>query len=314
VRLSVISAERYRWDDPRPQEISVVFDRIRPADTVSAMASGLNRVIDGRVPSNRFVLMVTPLAGVVAGGVALAVGDGLTAAARAAISGGGTAFLAWAIAREVDPDTPLSACVAAIGAPWLLLLGYADLFGSALLLLGVRVLAGTTGSFLIAGDVAFLVAGAALAGTVPTGPAFVTAATVATVAAMIFEPTSRPLLIAAAGMAAAGGITGWLAGRGPVAHTSPGGAVLVVLAGGAVAGLISVVALRRIRSTADREEAGRVSTARIRMARVVVVLAGVVAWLWTGDPGVPAAAAAWVALTAVVVVFPFGRRGPGESG
>ena len=68
--------------------------------------TGLTRTIDFRYQSNRLAVLVTIAAGL----VGLAVGEDPIAAA---ISMAGAAFLGWAIAREIDPDRPISGSVAA---------------------------------------------------------------------------------------------------------------------------------------------------------------------------------------------------------
>ena len=91
----------------------------------------LGRPIDLRHASNRQAVAVT----LAAGGIALAAdvaNSGFTSEGwRASIAAAGGAFLAWALGRELDPDVPLTALVAAllsvgttllIGSPGLLLM------------------------------------------------------------------------------------------------------------------------------------------------------------------------------------------------
>ncbi|MCJ7725459.1 MAG: hypothetical protein MUP76_03615, partial [Acidimicrobiia bacterium] len=76
--------------------------------------SGIGRPIDPRYPSNRFILIVAPLAGLAWRVWKLASeGDWSPAVGRALVAGMAT-FLAWAIARELDPDRPWTAGVAAV--------------------------------------------------------------------------------------------------------------------------------------------------------------------------------------------------------
>lgn len=70
--------------------------------------TGLQRTIDLRIQSNRYVVLVT----IVAGAVALAAaptGDRI----RDAVTVAGSAFLGWALGREIDPDRVITAALAA---------------------------------------------------------------------------------------------------------------------------------------------------------------------------------------------------------
>ncbi len=259
------------------------------------MASALTRLIDPAHPSNRFVLAVTPLAGAIAGAVTLIAGEGVGAAARSGVSGGGVAFLAWAIGREIDHDRPLTACLAAVVAPWLLLLGRPDLLGSALLLLAVRLVAGTTGRRLIAIDAVALVAGAGLVATRPGGPAFAAAGVVALLLVTRYERSTRAITASAAvAMAAVAGSVAWWAGRG-IRADAPTTPEWIVLAVAMVASLAAVASVEEVVTPAD-EPGAVVHRPRVRWARAVAGVAGLGAWIWIGGAGVAAAAASWTAL------------------
>ncbi len=70
--------------------------------------TGLQRAIDPRVQSNRYVVLVTVVAGAVA--FAAAPSDDRI---RTAFTVAGSAFLGWALGREVDPDRSITATLAA---------------------------------------------------------------------------------------------------------------------------------------------------------------------------------------------------------
>ena len=132
--------------------------------------SGLGRPLDPALPSNLFVLVAAPLAGIAAGAWRLLAGDPFGDAVWGGILGGGAAFLAWAITRELDPVRPATAALAALSAPWTLLAGDPALLGLAIVLLGSRVAAGTTGYRLYATDAAALVVFSLGAGSGGAGP------------------------------------------------------------------------------------------------------------------------------------------------
>ncbi|MGI8748078.1 MAG: hypothetical protein ACR2J4_07005 [Deinococcus sp.] len=118
-------------------------------------SSALPRPLDPSVPSNRFALLGTGAALL----LALLAGRGW----RASLGVGGAAFLGWASARELDPDAPLSASLAlglsGLGA---LLGGSPKLLPGYTVLSGLRVLAGTVGPAASDADALALSAGAAL--------------------------------------------------------------------------------------------------------------------------------------------------------
>ncbi|MEP7325516.1 MAG: hypothetical protein ABI836_06185 [Gemmatimonadota bacterium] len=66
--------------------------------------SSLNRPLDPRYPTNRAVLIILPLAGLGAAGAALVRGGQGWHLLLAGLGGLGTAFVSWALAREVAPD------------------------------------------------------------------------------------------------------------------------------------------------------------------------------------------------------------------
>ncbi|OFW67445.1 MAG: hypothetical protein A2Z12_03310 [Actinobacteria bacterium RBG_16_68_21] len=268
------------------------------------MASGLTRILDPRLPSNRFILGLTPLAGAIAVLVAHLSGESFGGAVRVGLSAGGVAFLSWAIGREIDPDHPLAACLAAVGAPAFLVLGTPDLLGAALILMAARLVAGTTGRSPIPVDAVVLVVAAGLVASRPVGPPLVAVTAVAmVVAAAVDPPARRVLLVIVAAAAMAGAMASWLADTGPVAFAVPGGAARAVLIAGSLTGGLSVLLLRRVQAPTDRASGGTVGSVRVRWARVTVTAAAVAGWLWVGESGVAAAAAMWSALAGTVVVL-----------
>lgn len=93
------------------------------------------RLFDLRLPSNRFVLIAPVLALV---GVA-AFGAGAPAPVPSGIEAGFTVLLSWALARELDPDEPASATVAAFAGLLILPTGTPSLGAVTTLLFAIRV-------------------------------------------------------------------------------------------------------------------------------------------------------------------------------
>lgn len=119
--------------------------------------TGLGRPIDLTNASNQWAVGISVLAGLTQGALLL-LGDGdgnLILPAMVSIS----VFLAWAIARELDPDRTMTAVLAmAIAAPIILVAGGPTPAVAAAALLGVRVIAGTVGRSLTLLDVAVMAA------------------------------------------------------------------------------------------------------------------------------------------------------------
>jgi hypothetical protein len=124
----------------------------------------LNRPLLWSERSNRVAMIGTVLAGTLAIGRGLIGGGGFHIAD--AIHVGGSAFIGWAIAREIDPDHPGTATVAMVLAtllafgPW-----RSSLLIAGIALLGLRVLAGTVGGRLKPLDLVVLVGAASFCGT-----------------------------------------------------------------------------------------------------------------------------------------------------
>ncbi|GAB4516705.1 MAG: hypothetical protein OHK0046_22480 [Anaerolineae bacterium] len=75
--------------------------------------TSIGRPLDPRYPTNLAIMLYAALGGVIAGILSLISGDDFLTAVVAGIFTGGATFLAWAFAREIDPDHDLSAFVAA---------------------------------------------------------------------------------------------------------------------------------------------------------------------------------------------------------
>ncbi|REK38267.1 MAG: hypothetical protein DWQ20_03970 [Actinobacteria bacterium] len=124
----------------------------------------LNRPLSWRLTSNRIAILGSVAAGAIALGWWYFSRDKWQIFAAALV--GVSAFIAWAVARELDPDRPrtatLAMILATVGAfgPW-----EPALLVSAIALVGLRVLAGTVGGELKPLDLIVLFGAAAYCGT-----------------------------------------------------------------------------------------------------------------------------------------------------
>lgn len=268
-----------------PADRAEIPVRYRPA---MALRSGISRGFDLSYPSNRFVLVATPALGVVAGLITLIAGDGWSAAFRNGFSAGGATFLAWTLGRELHPDHPGVAALAALLAPLGVLRAGPDLLAAALVLLGARVMAGTTGRVLRWFDVAFFVAVATPVAFRASGPAVLTTTAVA-LGIVLARQERRRLETAVTTLV--------LLGLAALAWTrfEPAFDVDPWFIAPAVLGLAALIGPRRVAVGTDRE-GGIISPSRVRAARAFAWLAAAGAAL-----ALPPAAMApvWVALAAV---------------
>ncbi|MDH4116664.1 MAG: hypothetical protein OEX04_09685 [Acidimicrobiia bacterium] len=248
--------------------------------------SGLARPIDLRSRSNRFAVAAT--------GAATLVGWLFEPQGRSWLALGGSAFLAWAVARELNPDR--SAAAAAVLGPAIVatvdahVVSLGSLF---VLLLAIRQTAGTTGRRLGHLDLAFL--------------AILTS----------WLAFSTPLSwIAGAGMAVALAVTGggvrqrnwaWLTAIGvvlgagiarhPMEWTRPSVLVATVVAAGVVGGLASW-RVSTVESEADKAGVA-LDPVRIGRARVTCLAVALVAAALGGGAGMVAVLPAWTVLVVV---------------
>lgn len=219
-------------------------------------ASALARAIDFSDPSNRFAVAGT------AGSVAAARLSGR--AWGAALEIGTAGFLAWATARELDPDHPDTANAALPLAVLAALLGDVPhpLAGLGVLS-GLRALAGTVGNAPTPLDLAALTGEAALSGWLGDRIAALVPGAALSLSVLpddvLQAPGWAPWLTAAAGLFPSGG----RAGRGRSVPTD----VLTLAALGLTMALTAPEALR---SRRDRSPLA-VSAERVRLARLLAI-------------------------------------------
>ena len=238
--------------------------------------SSLSRALDPRYPSNRLAIAGALIVGVAA---ALANLFGLDIGLEP-ISAAVGLFLAWAIARELDPDHPASAAVAMPASLVLLLaIGPASLVVSMGILLGVRLVAGTVGAPLRTLDIIGVVGLAAFLGTNPIG--------VVGLGVVVDEPRrNRAVLITATAVSAFVAVV--LVSGLERTWTTPDTAGWIALAV-AVAAAVSVIPAASPTSSTDRHT-GRVLRTRVTAARVAAGSAVVAGFVLAGGVGIAALA------------------------
>lgn len=230
------------------------------------MRSGLTRGFDPRLPSNRFVLLMTPVAGIVAGVVTLAVGDGLGVAVQAGFGAGGAGFLAWATTRELHPDRPVLAAVALLLAPWGLLVTRPDLLAAGVGLVVARIVAGTTGRGIQWVDVAWVGTLALVATWRPAAAPVLAVGAVAVLAVAVVSARRRGETAALGMMIAAA------AALGPVLADVTIDPVIDALSiTGVALGVVALLGPRSVRVGTDRV-GGTITPGRVRAARAVVLV------------------------------------------
>lgn len=243
--------------------------------------SSLSRALDPRYASNRLAIAGALIVGVAA---ALANLFGLDIG-LGPISAAVGVFLAWAIARELDPDHPASAAVAMPASLVLLLaIGPASLVVSMGILLGVRLAAGTVGAPLRTLDVIGVVGLAAFLGTNPIG---VVGLGVMVIGVVVDEPRrNRAVLITATAVSAFVAVV--LVSGLERTWTTPDTAGWIALAV-AVAAAVSVIPAASPTSSTDRHT-GRVLRTRVTAARAAAGSAVVAGFVLAGGVGIAALA------------------------
>lgn len=276
-----------------------------PIRSMHEMTS-IGRVLDPGYPTNRAVLVLLPLAGVVAGGVAAAGGTGITGVLGRAAGGALAAFGSWALAREIAPDDEIAGAFGALALGFIAYLVFeAALVPVFVALLFARIVARTTGLAAAGLDSLLVTAVALLAAWWAGSPWPAAAGAVAFALDAVLAPgLARQWLFAG------------LCGAGAVALTSTGLAPHVVplqpdllprlAATIVVVGTIAlIVATRNVTSRCDAT-GEPMSSARVRGAQAVTLLTAL-ATAASGSAGVEAGALVWATLAAVIVAAA-GRR------
>jgi hypothetical protein len=223
--------------------------------------------MDLAYPSNRFILIATPVIGSIFGAVALLRSETFGDAVGWGFSSGGAAFLAWTIARELHPDRIWVATVATLVAPLGVLLVRPDLWAAAVVLLVTRAVAGTTGRGMRVADVALLGTVAAIAATRDAGPFVVGVGVVGLLLVARWSERGRRNALAAAGLyVVAATISAFFSGISSVSTEG-----WIVLGVGVALGVIAASGPRRVSIGTDRP-GGTIDPGRVRAARLIALL------------------------------------------
>jgi hypothetical protein len=263
--------------------------------------TSLPRMVDPRYPSNRLMLVGAGVTGL-AVGLAVLLGADLKAGPLAAAVG---IFLAWAMARELDPDRPTSAAIAMpISLVLVLTVGPPALLVTFGVLLGLRITAGTVGTPLRPLDFVTIVGLSAALGTSMVGAVGAAAMIIGVLVAE--ERRQRGIAIAAA--SAVTFIAVALLSGVEFARIEPT-AIEWITVGLAITATLLVIPAATPTSETDRHT-GTVNRDRVTGARLVAGLAILAGFAVAGASGVIATAATVAAaLIGTAVHHAAGRLG-----
>jgi len=262
------------------------------------LLSSLSRVVDPRYPSNRLAIVgagATALIVGISGFAGLDMGSGPLMAAVGV-------FLAWAIARELDPDHPASAAIAIpLSFVLLLVMGPASLLVSTGVLLGTRMAAGTVGTPLRPLDIGGIIVVSGLLGTNPIGAIGVAAMVIGVLVGERRSARGVGIAIAAAAAFTFVGIVSDIERT----WAAPGTAGWIVLVATIISVLLVIPAPSPTSST-DRQT-GILVRWRVTAARAVAGLAVVTGFVLVGGTGIAALAATATAALAGTAIRQLGN-------
>ncbi|CAN5713840.1 hypothetical protein BH24ACT26_BH24ACT26_18380 [soil metagenome] len=257
------------------------------------------RLFDPRLSSNRFVMTAFLLTFGLVTVFATAWGEPVSAGASQGLHAALTVLLSWAMARELDPDSPRSAAVAAVLGFLVSLTGSAQLSAVTALLFAVRIVARSTGSPPSIFDCAWLPLLAAFSARTSIG----LPAALALAVAMVLDtllPRRAPMRVRFSG-AVAGALAIYVAVSGDALRMQweapiPGQLIVLILV------LCAVPSLRTPPPVSLEDLSGeRVSHRRLTSARLLAVGTGLLTLLWLGGPGTAALVGLEAAVAAIAV-------------
>jgi len=260
--------------------------------------TSIGRPLDPDYPTNRAVLIIMPIAGIVAGSFAGFRGAGITDAAIAGLVGIAVAVGSWALARELAPDDDAAAFVAmalayvtylAVGSPSILLLFTC--------LLVIRVVNRTSGLPARMAD-SFIVAALTLGTMYATRSPLLGAVAALAFAfdATLGDPLRRQWVFGA--LCLAGGIL-WAAwfGSGIGDLVTPTGVSAWLVAASSVLYAVSYFRTRRVEAVGDVSGV-TLATSRVRAGMFIALLVAAQA-LTIGPTGTVDSSAVWATLAGV---------------
>jgi hypothetical protein len=263
--------------------------------------TALARTIDPRLRTHQFHLAVAVLGGLMVLAVEVERLGSLARAINPAANAGVTIFLAWAIAREIDPDDAHTANLAAVLAvAGRLVTGPGALPALIMVLLAARIAGRSTGlpPTLLDGFV-FLPAASFYAGRTITG--WVTALVLAFALARdrrLPDPAGARTLVAAFLVSAAASGSVILSGSFASGWQVPEPFSLALMAAGALAGLTLPGYLPTSRTDYT---GGILDYFRLRSARRIILGGALLTAVLAGAPGVAGLSAVWVVLVAATL-------------
>lgn len=267
--------------------------------------TGIGRPIDLGLVSNRIAVIGAILGTAGALIVQWARGDALNLFAAGAVGIG--VFLAWAIARELDPDHPSSATIALVLAGAAIVLGPPAAAIAAVILMSARVTAGTVGSRLRPADIVVLGLAAAYAGTRPEAWG---AALFLVAAIFVARPPRSSLIATVFAIASVAGAV--ISGATPTL-----GAPSTTALGLVVATVVATVVAVPVRRVATRTDAGRatIDPTRVTLARVGTAfsIVGGSVLMADGAVALTPAIAAIAGVAAVRLILPQVSRGSDQD-
>jgi hypothetical protein len=264
--------------------------------------TALARTINPRLRTHQFHLAVAALGGLMVLAVETERSGSVGSALGPAANGAVTVFLAWAIAREIDPDEARTANLAAVLAlAARLLAGPGNLAALVMLLLAARIALRSTGlAPTLLDSFGFLPLTAFIAGQSVTG--WMTALVLAYAVARdhrLPEPAGRHSLVAAfvvSATASGGAIASGAFGAGwPLPDAWP----LALVAAGLVAGL----ALPGYVPMSTGDYTGEMlDFFRLRSARWILLGGSLLAAVVAGGPAMAGLGAVWAVLVAATLI------------
>lgn len=272
---------------------------MKPPNQSMYEITSIGRPLDPGYPTNRAVLLLLPLAAVVAGGLAAAGGSGIAGVFGRAAGGALAAFGSWALAREIAPDDEVAGAFGAMALGFVAYLAFeAALVPVFAALFFARIVARPTGLPATGLD-SLLVTAVALFAAWRTGSPWPAAAGAA---AFVFDAVLAPGLARQwlfAGLCAAGAVALTSAGLAPdVMPVQPdllprtAGTIIVV-------GTIALIAATRDVAARGDATDTPVSITRVRAAQAVALLTAL-ATAASGSAGVEAGGLIWATLAAVI--------------
>lgn len=247
--------------------------------------TAIGRPVDPTYRTNRIILILTPIAALVAGVLAFMNNNELLPALGTAVLVAIGTFLTWALAREIDPDHEWSAFVST-ALYWLgmLLLGQPTiaLLALALMMISMRIVSRIVGPAAKIGDSVMMLV---LIGLVAFVDVWVLA--LVGVAALLMDglmsnPVRRHLLFALLGLAIVGAKLLLQDVGQPAALDAPYLLGVIVIG---IAYSATILATRSLECGCDLPDYD-LDVRRVRAAMVLALLVGIVAAVWGGNQGV----------------------------